>query len=80
MRAFLEKACGTLSRMLIDGTGGHSGATADEAAPPAAAHQVRRSSLKDSVGLYIRDLIFNGDLVPGERIDQDAVAGDSRGE
>jgi DNA-binding GntR family transcriptional regulator len=35
---------------------------------------VRRTSLKDAVGLYIRDLIFNGDLVPGERIDQDAVA------
>jgi DNA-binding GntR family transcriptional regulator len=41
---------------------------------PAAAHQVRRPSLKDTVGLYIRDLIFNGHLLPGERIDQDAVA------
>lgn len=42
--------------------------------PPAAAHQVHRSSLKDTVAAYIRDLIFNGYLMPGERIDQDAVA------
>jgi DNA-binding GntR family transcriptional regulator len=42
--------------------------------PPAAAHQVRHPSLKDTVAAYIRDLIFSGHLMPGERIDQDAVA------
>ena len=42
--------------------------------PPAAAHQVHRPSLKDAAAAYIRDLIFNGHLLPGERIDQDAVA------
>lgn len=42
--------------------------------PPAAAHQVHRPSLKDTVATYIRDLIFNGHLLRGERIDQDAVA------
>lgn len=42
--------------------------------PPAASHQVHRASLKDTVAAYVRDLIFNGHLLPGERIDQDAVA------
>lgn len=42
--------------------------------PPAAAHQVHRPSLKDTAATYIRDLIFNGYLLRGERIDQDAVA------
>lgn len=41
---------------------------------PDPVHQVRQRSLKHTVELYIRDLIFNGHLLPGERIDQDAIA------
>lgn len=42
--------------------------------PPAGAYRVHRAGLKDMVAAYLRDLIFNGHLLPGERIDQDAVA------
>lgn len=43
---------------------------------PSLASVHRRPNLKDTVADYLRDLIFSGELRPGDKVDQDAVAGE----
>ena len=50
------------------------GARLPEVLWPPLMHHISRRTLKDTVALYIRDLIFSGRLKPGSRIDQDAIA------
>lgn len=40
--------------------------------------QFRRPNLKEEVGRYVRGLILSGELRPGDKIDQDAVASQLR--
>jgi DNA-binding GntR family transcriptional regulator len=46
--------------------------TEDTALTALARH--RRLSLKEEAAVYVRDLIFSGQLHPGERLDQDLIA------
>lgn len=55
-------------------TRGRGSAGATNTTPRAKGIETARTSSSDQVALYIRRLIFDGDLRPGERVPQDEIA------